>query len=73
MIIPLAIGLLSIWPQYLPAAEVSMFSVLAVIFAQLMVWIILSEHPGGRSIFGGTVILTAIFAYTFWRLRHNKD
>ena len=64
--IPLAIGLLSIGPRYLPATEVSMFGVLEVIFAPLLVWIILGEHPGGHSIFGGTVILAAIFAYTFW-------
>ncbi len=73
VIIPVAIGLLSIGPRYLPAAEVSMLSVLEVIFAPLLVWIILGEHPGGRSILGGTVILAAIFAHTFWRLQHNKD
>ncbi len=73
VIIPLAIGLLSIGPRYLPAAEVSMFSVLEVIFAPLLVWLVLGEYPGGRSIFGGTVILTAVFAHTFWRLRNNKD
>ncbi|NDD10521.1 MAG: EamA/RhaT family transporter, partial [Rhodobacteraceae bacterium] len=73
LIIPLAIGLLSIGPRYLPAAEVSMFSVLEVIFAPLLVWIVLGENPGGRSIFGGIVILTAIFAHTFWRLKYNKE
>ena len=73
VIIPLAIGLLSIGPRYLPAAEVSMFSVLEVIFAPLLVWIILGEYPGDRSIFGGIVILAAIFAHTFWRLKNNKD
>ena len=73
VIIPVAIGLLSIGPRYLPAAEVSMFSVLEVIFAPLLVWIFLGEHPGGRSILGGTVILAAIFAHTFWRLQHNKE
>ncbi len=73
VIIPLAIGLLSIGPRYLPAAEVSMFSVLEVIFAPLLVWIVLGEHPGARSIFGGSAILAAIFAHTLWRLKHNKD
>ena len=73
LIIPLAIGLLSVGPRYLPAAEVSMFSVLEVIFAPLLVWIVLGENPGGRSIFGGIVILTAIFAHTFWRLKYNKE
>ena len=73
VIIPLAIGLLSIGPRYLPPAEVSMISVLEVIFAPLLVWIILGEYPGGRSILGGTVILAGIFAHTFWRPQHNKD
>ena len=72
-IIPLAIGLLSIGPRYLLAAEVSIFTVLEVIFALLLVWVCLGENRGGRSIFGGTVILAAIFAHTFWRLKHNED
>ena len=73
VIIPLAIALFSIGPRYLPAAEVSMFSVLEIIFAPLLVWIILGEYSGDRSIFGGIVILASIFAHTFWRLKNNKD
>lgn len=72
-IIPLAIGLLSIGPRYLSAVKVSMFSVLEVIFTPFLVWLILGEHPGDRSIFGGTIILAAIFAHTFWQLKHKKD
>ena len=72
IILPLAIGLLSIGPRYLPAAEVSMFTVLEVIFAPLLVWFVLGENPGSRRILGGAVIIAAIFLHTLWRLNTGK-
>ena len=52
IILPVAIGLLSIGPRYLPAAEVSMFTVLEVILAPFLVWLVLGENPGGQSLIG---------------------
>ena len=72
IILPLAVGLLSIGPRYLPAAEVSMFTVLEVILAPLLVWFVLGENPGSRSILGGAVIIAAIFLHTLWRLNSGK-
>lgn len=72
IILPLAVGLLSIGPRYLPAAEVSMFTVLEVILAPLLVWFVLGENPGSRSILGGAVIIAAIFLHTLWRLNTGK-
>lgn len=72
IILPLAVGLLSIGPRYLPAAEVSMFTVLEVILAPLLVWFVLGENPGSRSILGGAVIINAIFLHTLWRLNTGK-
>lgn len=72
IILPLAVGLLSIGPRYLPAAEVSMFTVLEVILAPLLVWFVLGENPGSRSILGGAVIIAAIFVHTLWRLNTGK-
>lgn len=69
IILPLAIGLLAIGPRYLTAPEVSMFTILEVVLAPLLVWFVLGENPGLRSIFGGTIIVCAIFAHTLWRLR----
>lgn len=72
IILPLAIGLLSIGPRYLTAPEVSMFTILEVVLAPLLVWMVLGENPGPRSLLGGTLIIAAIFAHTLWRLRISK-
>ena len=73
VILPVAIGLLSIGPRFLPAAEVSMFTVLEVILAPLLVWSVLGENPGGQSLIGGAIIISAIFAHTLWRLRKEQN
>ena len=67
--LPVAIGLLSIGPRYLPAAEVSMLTVLEVILAPLLVWFVLGENPETQSLIGGAIIIGMIFAHTLWRLR----
>jgi drug/metabolite transporter (DMT)-like permease len=69
IMLPVAIGLLSIGPRYLPAAEVSMLTVLEVILAPLLVWFVLGENPGTQSLIGGAIIIGMIFAHTLWRLR----
>lgn len=69
IMLPVAIGLLSIGPRYLPAAEVSMLTVLEVILAPLLVWFVLGENPGAQSLIGGAIIIGMIFAHTLWRLR----
>ena len=72
IILPVAIGLLSIGPRYLPAAEVSMFTVLEVILAPLLVWFVLGENPGSKSLIGGAIIVSAIFLHALWRLRKEQ-
>ena len=69
IMLPVAIGLLSMGPRYLPAAEVSMLTVLEVILAPLLVWFVLGENPGAQSLIGGAIIISMIFAHTLWRLR----
>ncbi|XXK32624.1 DMT family transporter [Rhodobacteraceae bacterium nBUS_24] len=69
IMLPVAIGLLSIGPRYLPAAEVSMLTVLEVILAPSLVWFVLGENPGAQSLIGGAIIIGMIFAHTLWRLR----
>jgi len=72
IILPLAIGLLSLGPRYLSAPEVSMFTILEVVLAPMLVWIVLGENPGQRSILGGTIIIFAIFGHALWRLNTGK-
>lgn len=69
VILPGAIALLSLGPRYLTAPEVSMITLLEVILAPLLVWALLGEDPGPRSLIGGAVIVLAILGHAAWRLR----
>ncbi len=60
VVLPGSFGLISIGPRYLPAAEVSLIMLLETILAPLLVWAVLGEYPGGRSLLGGAVVLLAL-------------
>lgn len=70
---PLAVGLLMLGPRYLPAPEVSMITLLEVILGPLLVWLVLAEHPGSRTLIGGAIILTAIAAHSLRRLSQPES
>ncbi len=53
-------ALLMLGPRYLPAAEVSMITMLEIVIGPLLVWAVLDEVPTVASLIGGAVILTAI-------------
>lgn len=61
-------ALLMLGPRYLPAAEVSMITMLEIVAGPLIVWLVLGEAPGSRSLWGGAIILAAITAHASWRL-----
>jgi drug/metabolite transporter (DMT)-like permease len=69
VILPGAIALLSLGPRYITAPEVSMITLLEVILAPLLVWAVLGEDPGPRSLIGGAVIVAAVLGHAVWRLR----
>lgn len=64
------VGLLQIGPRYLPAAEVSLITMLEIVMGPLLVWWILGEYPGMATLWGGAAIITAILAHATWQLRH---
>lgn len=66
------VGLLMIGPRYLPAAEVSMITLLEIVFGPVLVWVVIGENPGQMSLIGGTVIAITILIHTTHRLRHPK-
>jgi len=70
---PLAIALLMLGPRYLPAAEVSMITLLEVVLGPLLVWLVLAEHPGSRTLIGGAVILAAVILHSLRRLRETES
>ena len=73
VILPAAAGLLLLGPRYLPATEVSMITLLEVILGPLLVWAVLGEDPGPRTLLGGAVILAAITTHTARRLTRSES
>ncbi len=69
--IGLALGcaLQMIGPRHLPAAEVSMITMLEIVASPLLVWAVLGESPGPLTLIGGGVILSALVIHAVWRLR----
>ena len=66
------VGLLQIGPRYLPAAEVSLITMLEIVMGPLLVWWVLGEYPGTATLWGGAAIITAILAHALWQLRHLR-
>jgi len=60
-----------IGPRHLPAAEVSMITMLEIVASPLLVWAVLSEAPAPLTLIGGGVILAALITHGAWRLRQD--
>jgi drug/metabolite transporter (DMT)-like permease len=60
-----------IGPRHLPAAEVSMITMLEIVASPLLVWAVLNEVPATLSLIGGGVILAALVTHGIWRLRQS--
>lgn len=72
VILPGAAGLLMLGPRYLPAAEVSMITLLEVILGPLLVWAVIGENPGTMTLIGGAVILATVALHTLRRLTQTE-
>ena len=60
-----------IGPRHLPAAEVSMITMLEIVASPLLVWAVLNEAPTPLTLIGGGVILAALITHGVWRLRQD--
>lgn len=60
-----------IGPRHLPAAEVSMITMLEIVASPLLVWAVVGEAPAPLSLIGGGVILAALITHGIWRLRQQ--
>ncbi len=61
-----------IGPRHLPAAEVSMITMLEIVASPLLVWAVLNEAPTPLTLIGGGVILAALITHGVWRLRQGN-
>jgi len=60
VVLPLAFGLLTLGPRYLPAPEVSLMLLLETVLGPLIVWLAIQEVVPGHTILGGTIVLLAL-------------
>jgi len=73
IILPGAAGLLMLGPRYLPAPEVSMFTLLEVILGPLLVWAVIGENPGQMTLIGGAIIVITVALHALRRLTQTES
>lgn len=69
-ILPLAFGLITIGPRYIPAPEVSLLMLLESILGPLWVWLVVNEVPQSETLIGGTLVITTLVIHSclgFWK------
>jgi drug/metabolite transporter (DMT)-like permease len=55
--------------RLIPVAEASLIGMLEIVLGPLWVWLLLGENPGGPTLVGGAVILTALAVHAMLDLR----
>ena len=68
-ILPVALGLLTLGPRYIPAHEAAMLSLLETVLGPLWVWLVISERPDANTIIGGAIVVGTLFLHALWRMR----
>jgi drug/metabolite transporter (DMT)-like permease len=64
--------LYAIWSRKIPAAEATLIAALEVPFTPLWVWIFLGEVPAGAVLFGGAVVMAALFGHILTEIRPRR-
>jgi drug/metabolite transporter (DMT)-like permease len=71
-IMPISFGLITVGPQYLPAAEVSLIMLLEAVFGPLWVWLAVGEVPASATFLGGAVVLATLITHAVLGLRRSR-
>jgi drug/metabolite transporter (DMT)-like permease len=72
IVIPISFFCLAYAPRLLYGPLVAMAYLFETIFAPIWVWIIFSESPTTMTLFGGSIMLSAILAHSLWELRQTR-
>ncbi len=65
-VLPIAFGLITIGPRYIPAAEVSLLMLLETFLGPIWVWLVLGEKAEIETIIGGALVLMTLCAHTLY-------
>ena len=70
---PIGFALLTTGPRYLPSPDVSLMLLLESVFGPLLVWLVLAEYPGDRSLVGGAIVLSALVLSNVFAMRASSS
>jgi drug/metabolite transporter (DMT)-like permease len=73
LIMPLAMGLITLSTRYVSPANAGLFLLLETALAPLWMAVFLGEMPTIQAVVGGAVIVTAVISQTIWARRHVAD
>ncbi len=73
VVLPIAFGLISVGPRYIPAAEVSLMMLLETFLGPLWVWLVIGEEPSRETMIGGTLVLATLAVHTIYNARRNPS
>ncbi len=71
-ILPIAFGLITIGPRYIPAAEVSLLMLLETFLGPIWVWLVLGESAEVETIFGGALVLCTLMGHALYSARLRR-
>ena len=72
LVVPFAAALVAIGLRYLPAPDVALLSLLEVVLGPFLVWLVLNEAPGLRTIIGGLIVVLTVSLYTLHSQTDNS-
>jgi drug/metabolite transporter (DMT)-like permease len=64
VLLPIAIGLITRGPRYLPAPEVGLVTLLETLLGPLWVWLVIGGAPSRASIFSGVLIVAVLAVHS---------
>lgn len=64
VVLPVAFGLLTLAPRYLPAPEVSLIKLSEMVLGPLWVWLAIGERPGEMAFLGGGMLVVTLVVHT---------
>ncbi|TNE34409.1 MAG: DMT family transporter [Alphaproteobacteria bacterium] len=65
IVLPLAFGLITVGPRYIPAPEVSLIMLMESILGPLWVWLGLGEVPKIETVAGGAIVILTLILHSF--------
>lgn len=72
LLLPVAFGLITIGPRYIPAPEVGLLLLLETVAGPLIVWAVIGEAASPEALVGGAVVVVTLAVHSLIGLRQSR-